>query len=93
MKMAAFGGNTKFKGHDPIIYRRLQEQENFLQSPLTVQTPTMPDQQKQKKSKKKKKLTKLIRTEHSTSRACLNLCPNMTWSWDTWETIKRTLYP
>ena len=44
MKMAAFGGNTKFKGHDLIIYRRLKEQENFLQSPLTVQTPTMPDQ-------------------------------------------------
>ena len=45
MKMAAFGGNTKFRGHDPIIYRRLQEQEIFLPSPLTVQTPTMPDQQ------------------------------------------------
>ena len=46
MKMAAFGGNTKLKGHDPIRYMWLQEQENFLQMPLTVQTPTMSDQQR-----------------------------------------------
>ena len=42
--MAAFGGNTKFKGHDPIRYKRLHKQENSLQKPQTVQTPTMPDQ-------------------------------------------------
>ena len=45
MKMAAFGGKTKFKGHDPIRYRRLQEQEKILQTPLTVQTPTMSNHQ------------------------------------------------
>ena len=44
MNMAAFGGNMKFKGHDPIIYRKVTQQEYFLPSPLTVQTPTMPDQ-------------------------------------------------
>ena len=42
--MVAFGESRKFKGHDRIIQRRLQEQENFLQLPLTVQTPTMSDQ-------------------------------------------------